>query len=355
MTCCRELAGMRLLTLLLLLAWAWSATALTQVRLGAAPAPMRLISPGLSLDEVGPPFPGDVAPGVEEADRMRREGRFMEASQALREVLKGNPLDATALAILGQTEMRLGQVEEGERLCREALRIAPGSSRLLNRLGHAMAAAGRLEAAETAFRESVRRNSKSYAALMALSSLQFKGNPQAARALIEQMLELHPYDNYAYTVLARFYVEDGKPEDVVRLYRFYLRSPTVDVRGRALVRLALAHQLLLLRRPAEAEAEARSLIADLQSDRGPLQTIVARAWMLVGDTRWRVGDLKGALAVYRTAPESPDVATIPRRDSRRDRRSGRPGPERLAGRERAGGFIADGEKTGGRDRAACRA
>jgi len=117
---------MRLLTLLLLLAWAWSATALTQVRLGAAPAPMRLISPGLSLDEVGPPFPGDVAPGVEEADRMRREGRFMEASQALREVLKGNPLDATALAILGQTEMRLGQVEEGERLCREALRIAPG-------------------------------------------------------------------------------------------------------------------------------------------------------------------------------------------------------------------------------------
>ena len=161
----------------------------------------------------------NVEPAFQEADRLRRNGRYTEAVSAYRELLALRPDCAEVHNNLGMAQQELGDLEEALRSYRRAIALDPESAHPFNNLGTVLASRGDHAAAQQCFTRAVEIESGCVAACLNLgSSLQGVKQPEQAVQLYRRVLELEPASVEARVRLGTVYRELMQPEQAIALF-----------------------------------------------------------------------------------------------------------------------------------------
>ncbi|MBT8099455.1 MAG: sulfotransferase [Gammaproteobacteria bacterium] len=155
----------------------------------------------------------------------QQAGRYQEAAELYREVLRTNPKNVDALRMLGILAFGEGQVDEAERLFRRAVAAAPDFVNAIIDLGVALKEQSRIEESIECFRQATKlepRNVKAHYQLgqiLAPAAL----SDEAIRSY-ERVLELRP--KHAGALLGRGHVLKtlGRQEAAIESYRRCIAS-----------------------------------------------------------------------------------------------------------------------------------
>lgn len=155
----------------------------------------------------------------------QKEGRYKEAAELYREVLRKNPANVDALRMLGVLAFAEGSIDEAERLFRRAVAAAPDFVSAIIDLGLALKEQSRIEEAIECFRQATKlepRNFKAHyqlAQILAPAALSDEAIESYRRAL-----ELRP--NHAGTLLGLGHVLKtmGQQDKAIESYRKCIAS-----------------------------------------------------------------------------------------------------------------------------------
>jgi tetratricopeptide (TPR) repeat protein len=100
----------------------------------------------------------------------QKDGRWEEAEQLYREVLRNNPTHVDAMRLLGNVTLQTGRIYQAERLFRRAVANAPDFVQAHIDLGTALKKQSRLEEAIEQFRQAIRQEPQNVLAHYLLAS-----------------------------------------------------------------------------------------------------------------------------------------------------------------------------------------
>lgn len=130
---------------------------------------------------------------LERATELHKSGRFSQAEQAYRLILRTEPQCAEALYYLGQLKATTGSHGAAKRIFKTLLAVKPEAEKAWLRLGSSLEARHRYAEAVEAYREVIRRLPTLAAAHNRLGGVLFKlGRYDEAIAAFEQALTLRP-------------------------------------------------------------------------------------------------------------------------------------------------------------------
>ena len=123
-----------------------------------------------------------------------RAGRHAEAKAACRDILAGNPRNASALSILGTALEKTGRFESAVAILRRAVAARPGDAGILAELGNALARVGDIDMAVTALERALDLDLDAPKAALLLSAIRRRQNRgREARALLEDSVARTPF------------------------------------------------------------------------------------------------------------------------------------------------------------------
>jgi len=154
----------------------------------------------------------------------QKEGRWEEAEQLYREVLRKNPTNVDAMRLLGNVTMQSGRIYQAERLFRRAAANAPDFVMAQIDLGCALKKQSRLEEAIEQFRLAIRLEPNNVQAHQLLAStLSMAAQTYRAIEAYQKVLELQPTHAGAMLGLGHVLKTVGRQEDAIESYRSCIR------------------------------------------------------------------------------------------------------------------------------------
>jgi Flp pilus assembly protein TadD len=160
----------------------------------------------------------------QQADALRREGRFAEAAATYRQAVAARPDFPEAWNGLGIALGRSGQPDEAVASFGQALRLRPDYPQAHNNLGIALAERGDWEGAAASYRESLRlRPDEAEVHLNLAGALLKLDQPDTAEDHCRQALGLQPSHAGARFTLGNVLVRRGRPEEAVACYQEAVR------------------------------------------------------------------------------------------------------------------------------------
>jgi len=150
----------------------------------------------------------------------QREGRYAEAAQLYREILRGDPQNVDALRMLGVLAFADGNIDEAERLFRRAVTAAPDFVNAIIDLGTALKEQSRIEEAIECFRQATRLEPKNVKAHFQLGQILAPAalSNEAIEAY-EKVLELRPRHGGALLGLGHVLKTMGRQAEAIESYR----------------------------------------------------------------------------------------------------------------------------------------
>ena len=154
----------------------------------------------------------------------QREGRWDEAEQLYREVLRSHPTNVDAMRLLGNVTLQTGRIYQAERLLRRAVANAPDFVLAQIDLGSALRKQNRLEEAIDQFREAIRLEPENVQAHYLLgSALSLAAQTYQAVEAYQRVLELAPKHTGAMLGLGHVLKTVGRQEEAIEAYRDCIR------------------------------------------------------------------------------------------------------------------------------------
>jgi tetratricopeptide (TPR) repeat protein len=154
----------------------------------------------------------------------QKEGRWEEAEQLYREVLRDNPANVDAMRLLGNVAMQTGRIYYAERLFRRAVSNAPDFVMAQIDLGHALKKQSRLEEAIDQLRQAIRLEPDNVQAHHLLgSTLSLAAQTHEAVDAYQKVLELAPKHTGAMLGLGHVLKTVGRQEEAIEAYRNCIR------------------------------------------------------------------------------------------------------------------------------------
>ena len=150
----------------------------------------------------------------------QKEGRYDEAAELYRDVLRHDPKNVDALRMLGVLAFGQGNVDEAERLLRRAVAAAPDFVNAIIDLGAALKEQSRIEEAIECFRQATKlepRNVKAHYQLGQILSP--AALSEGAIESFQRVLELRPKHAGALLGLGHVLKTVGRQEDAIESYR----------------------------------------------------------------------------------------------------------------------------------------
>ncbi|HVL34921.1 MAG TPA: tetratricopeptide repeat protein [Burkholderiales bacterium] len=152
-------------------------------------------------------------PALAKASSLAQSGRFDEAAERYRGILRRRPDDAEATHFLGVCLVRSGRPSEGLALLERSVTLAPGNAMYRQNFGLILAEAGQLAAAEAQFRSVLAAEPGNASAHNFLGmACQRLGRLDEALAAYESALRLAPGDPAAANNLGYCLLERGEAE-----------------------------------------------------------------------------------------------------------------------------------------------
>ncbi len=154
----------------------------------------------------------------------QKEGRWEEAEQLYREVLRGNPTNVDAMRLLGNVTLQTGRIYQAERLFRRAVANAPDFVQAQIDLGCALKKQSRLEEAIDQFRQAISLEPDNVQAHYLLgSTLSLAAQTYQAVEAYQRVLELVPTHAGAMLGLGHVLKTVGRQEEAIESYRNCIR------------------------------------------------------------------------------------------------------------------------------------
>jgi len=154
----------------------------------------------------------------------QKEGRWEEAEQLYRKVLRSNPTNVDAMRLLGNVTLQTGRIYQAERLFRRALSNAPDYVLAQIDLGCALKKQSRLEEAIDQFRQAIRLEPDNVQAHYLLgSTLSNAAQTYQAVEAYQRVLELAPTHAGAMLGLGHVLKTVGRQEEAIESYRNCIR------------------------------------------------------------------------------------------------------------------------------------
>lgn len=205
---------------------------------------------------------------------MLAEGRTDEASEVLRQV-RGAEADATRAAFLTIIYMQKGQTDQALGSARSVVEKFPDQAWSHNLLSSVLMAVGQFAEARTVVGKAVELDPKDPAALANLARVEeLLGNPVAAAAAWQRILDKDPTNGDAAFWLARLHLDQGNIPQALKVLEPFQKSSS---RARLLV-----GSILLDRGATE---EVRKLVSQIARD----EPTNAEVWNLLGLTDLSTG------------------------------------------------------------------
>jgi tetratricopeptide (TPR) repeat protein len=155
----------------------------------------------------------------------QKEGRWEEAEQLYREVLRGNPTNVDAMRLLGNVTLQTGRIYQAERLFRRAVANAPDFVQAQIDLGCALKKQSRLEEAIDQFRQAISLEPDNVQAHYLLgSTLSLAAQTYQAVEAYQRVLELAPKHTGAMLGLGHVLKTVGRQEEAIEAYRNCIRQ-----------------------------------------------------------------------------------------------------------------------------------
>ena len=154
----------------------------------------------------------------------QKAGRWEEAEQLYRKVLRNNPTNVDALRLLGAVAMSNGRIYEAERLLRRAVSNAPDFVAALLDLGRTLKEQNRLEEAIGCFRQVITLEPDNFQANYQLASaLTLTAQTYESIEAYQRVLELRPTHAGAMLGLGHVLKTVGRQEEAIEAYRNCIR------------------------------------------------------------------------------------------------------------------------------------
>jgi len=154
----------------------------------------------------------------------QKEGRWEEAEQLYREVLRNNPTHVDAMRLLGNVTLQTGRIYQAERLFRRAVANAPDYVQAQIDLGTALKKQSRLEEAIEQFRQAIRQEPQNVPAHYLLAStLSLAAQTYEAVESYQRVLELAPRHTGAMLGLGHVLKTVGRQDEAIEAYRNCIR------------------------------------------------------------------------------------------------------------------------------------
>jgi tetratricopeptide (TPR) repeat protein len=155
----------------------------------------------------------------------QKEGRWEEAEQLYREVLRDNPTNVDAMRLLGNVAMQTGRIYYAERLFRRAVSNAPDFVLAQIDLGSTLKKQNRLEEAIEQFRQAIKLEPNNFKAHHLLgSTLALAAQTYQAVEAYQRVLELKPKHAGAMLGLGHVLKTVGRQEEAIEAYRNCIRQ-----------------------------------------------------------------------------------------------------------------------------------
>jgi tetratricopeptide (TPR) repeat protein len=228
------------------------------------------------------------------------QGRYKEAEEAYRQVIRLQPDHATAHNNLGDALNRQKLHNEAEAAYRQAIRLKPDFHEAYSNLGNALNALERHKDAETACRQAIRLKHDCSSAHNNLGiALNRQGKHKEAEAAFRQAIRLEPDDPVAQTNLGGALTRQGRYVEAEAALRQVIRIRPNDPEAHDNLGLVLFHQ----RRYQEAETSHRHAIG--------LKPDYAKGYFNLGNALHLQGRYKEEEAAFRQAirlqPDDPEA------------------------------------------------
>jgi tetratricopeptide (TPR) repeat protein len=154
----------------------------------------------------------------------QKEGRWEEAEQLYREVLRNNPTHVDAMRLLGNVTLQSGRIYQAERLFRRAVANAPDFVQAHIDLGTALKKQSRLEEAIEQFRQAIRQEPQNVLAHYLLAStLSLAAQTYEAVESYQRVLEFAPKHTGAMLGLGHVLKTVGRQDEAIEAYRNCIR------------------------------------------------------------------------------------------------------------------------------------
>ncbi len=154
----------------------------------------------------------------------QKAGRWEEAEQLYRKVLRDNPTNVDALRLLGAVAMSNGRIYEAERLLRRAVSKAPDFVAALSDLGRTLKEQNRLEEAIDCFRQVITLEPNNFQANYQLASaLTLTAQTYESIEAYQRVLELRPTHAGAMLGLGHVLKTVGRQKEAIEAYRNCIR------------------------------------------------------------------------------------------------------------------------------------
>jgi len=189
-----------------------------------------------------------------------REGNYLKAETALREILAQNPNQANAKHRLGVTLVRSGKSDEGISYLEEAVQAMPHNLEARNDLGYSYMMRGDLDAAESLFREALEISPNHAKSINNLAlTLGYQGQTKEAYSLFRQtMSEAEALANLGY-----IHSQRGEVDQSIQRYSQALSyDPTLRSAADGLIQVSnVREQALAAHQQREAEEASKTVQA----------------------------------------------------------------------------------------------
>jgi len=158
----------------------------------------------------------------------KRDGRLVEAKQALQKAMVLNPKDAIVYNMIYHKEDKLFWPEG---VLRKAIELSPKNDGICVALGMNCQIEGRLSEAEDFYKKAIELNPENDMAYFGLGFVyHMEGRFLEAESLVKKAIELNPKNAWAYVILGEVYNRTDRPAKVEELFRKAVElSPNGDV------------------------------------------------------------------------------------------------------------------------------
>ena len=157
---------------------------------------------------------------IQQAITAHQEGKFEEAEQLYKEILKTNPNNLTAMNNLGVLLRSLGKFDEAEASYKKAIELKPDYIDAHNNLGNVLKELGKFDEAEASYKKAIEIKPDYIEANNNLGVLQLSlGKLNEAEASYKKAIELKPDYAEAHNNLGNVLKELGKFDEAEASYK----------------------------------------------------------------------------------------------------------------------------------------
>ena len=188
-----------------------------RLRLGASL--MALGQEDIGLEQIQ--TAGDLNPELQQADKLIvaahvRDGDFEGALKAVDKFEEKNPNSAEAYNLRGQVQLAAGDDDAARSSFENSLKVEPGNLSASHSLAFLAVKNDQMDKARAYYSNALEHHENDLSILLKLIALEeIDKKPKAMLGYMEQGLKAHPDSLYLKVLMARYYITEGRPEQVL--------------------------------------------------------------------------------------------------------------------------------------------